>query len=336
MIWRFFYFYAQVTKPKQRFFYIRKMNQKDLTLLQEMCGIHAPSGSEIHVKEFLLEYIENHKNNWKVKPDIIHGSDFQDCLILVFGKPRTCIYAHMDSVGYSVGYNNNLIRIGGPQAESGTTLCGKDSLGSIEGKLLIEENDEKVKTMRIDFSREIDRGTTLVYKQEFIADGDYIQSCYLDDRLGIWNALKVAETLENGAIAFSAWEEVGGGSVGYLARYLYKEYQIKQALISDITWITEGIKHGNGVAISMRDSGIPRRAFINQIIEHAEQSGIAYQLEVESAGGSDGNALQKSPYPIDWCFIGAGESDVHKPNERAHKDDIEAMHQLYSYLMSHI
>jgi putative aminopeptidase FrvX len=239
----------------------------------------------------------------------------------------------MDSVGYSVGYANNLLRIGGPQAENGTILIGQDSQGKIEGELRIEMNEETGKTLKINFQREIDRGTTLVYKQEFIETDESIQTCYLDNRLGIWNALKVAETLENGAIAFSAWEEVSGGSVGYLARYLYKEHQIKQALISDITWITEGVGHGKGVAISMRDSGIPRRAYINQIIELAKESGVKFQLEVESAGGSDGNALQKSPYPIDWCFIGAGESNVHEPNELVFKNDIRDMHQLYSFLM---
>ncbi|KAA3651749.1 MAG: aminopeptidase [Bacteroidetes bacterium] len=312
------------------------MNQKDLALLKELCAIPAPSGSEITVKNFLINYIEKHQSTWKVKPDLIQGSDFQDCLILIFGKPQTAIYAHMDSVGYTVAYNNNLIRIGGPEAESGTGLVGEDSLGKIEAKLLLEEDENKNKTLKVDFSRPIERGTTLTYKQEFINTDEYIQSCYLDNRLGIWNALKVAETIENGAIVFSAWEEVGGGSVGYLARYLYKEYQIKQALISDITWITEGVTHGNGVAISMRDSGIPRKSYINRIIELAKESGIPFQLEVESAGGSDGNALQRSPYPIDWCFVGAGENNVHKPTEIVHKADIKAMHQLYSYLMKHL
>mgnify|MGYP003686336811 FL=1 len=190
------------------------MNQNDLSLLKEMCAIHAPSGSEIFVKEFLIDYIQKNQDSWNVKPDLIQGSDFQDSFILVFGKPRTAIYAHMDSVGYSVGYNNNLIRIGGPQAENGTELVGVDSQGKIEAKLIIEESEHRGKSLKIDFARIIDRGTTLTYKQEFVVTDNYIQSCYLDDRLGIWNALKVAETLENGAIVFSAWEEVGGGSVG--------------------------------------------------------------------------------------------------------------------------
>ena len=121
-----------------------------------------------------------------------------------------------------------------------------------------------------------------------------------------------------------------------MAKYLYENYQIRQSLISDITWVTKGVKDGHGVAVSMRDSAIPRRAYIDKIIELTKASGVKYQLEVESAGGSDGNALQKSPYPIDWCFIGAPEDHVHEPTERVHKDDIEAMSQLYSYLMEYL
>ena len=48
------------------------------------------------------------------------------------------------------------------------------------------------------FERPIDRGTTLTYKPNWIETDTHIQNCYLDDRLGIWSALKVAENLENG------------------------------------------------------------------------------------------------------------------------------------------
>ena len=64
-------------------------------------------------------------------------------------------------------------------------------------------------------------------------------------------------------------------------------------------------------AISRRDSGLPRRSYVDRIIKLANESGIPYQIEVESAGGSDGNQLQKSSYPFDWYFIGAPEDHVH-------------------------
>ncbi|MEC7753029.1 MAG: M20/M25/M40 family metallo-hydrolase [Bacteroidota bacterium] len=307
------------------------MHKLDYSLLHQLCRIHAPSGNEIAMKDFLLKYVKKNKSFWKVEPEIIHGPEFQDCLILKFGKPRTAIYAHMDSIGFTVRYQDQLVPIGGPKAETGYKLVGEDALGPIECELVENDGDLHYK-----FARGIQRGTELVFKCDFRESEEYVQSCYLDNRLGVFNALKVAETLEDGLIIFSCWEEHGGGSVSYLARHMVEKWGVTQALISDITWITEGVEHGQGVAISMRDRSIPRRSFINRIIELAEESGIPYQLEVEGAGGSDGKELQASPYPIDWCFVGAPEDNVHSPDELVHKSDIVSMIQLYSTLMKRL
>jgi|TARA_B110000879_G_scaffold120416_1_gene159769 putative aminopeptidase FrvX len=307
-----------------------------MKLLKELCGVHAPSGNEIAMTEYLLDYIEKNKKNWKVQPEIIFGDGFQDCIMLKFGNPTTAIFAHIDSIGFTVKYNKEIVKIGGPRTIEGTKLVGEDSQGKFECELLVIEYEDGPDRYEYILDREIDRGTDLVFKREFIETDSHVQSCYMDNRLGVWNALQVAENLENGVICFSCWEEHGGGSVGYLARHMYENWGVRQALISDITWITEGVTDGDGVAISMRDSGLPRRSYINRIIALAKQGGIKYQLEVENAGGSDGNALQKSPYPFDWCFIGAAEHDVHSPTERVNKADIIEMVKLYEYLMEHL
>ena len=304
-----------------------------MKLLKELCGIHAPSGNEIAMTNYLLTYIKKNKNNWKVQPEIFSGDGFQDCIMLKFGKPTTAIFAHIDSIGFTVKYGKELVKIGGPRTLEGTKLVGEDSKGKIECELLVIEHEDGPDRYEYVLDREIDRGTDLVFKREFIETDTHVQSCYMDNRLGVWNALQVAENLENGVICFSCWEEHGGGSVGYLAKHMYENWGVRQALISDITWITEGVTDGNGVAISMRDSGIPRKSYVNRIIALAEEGEINYQLEVENAGGSDGNALQKSPYPFDWCFIGAAEHDVHSPTERVNKADIVEMVKLYEYLM---
>ena len=303
-----------------------------MELLKTLCHIEAPSGSEQNMTEFVLDYIKSNQDSWKVKPELFYGDGFQDCIVLVFGKPSTAIFAHLDSIGYTVRYNNELVKIGGPSTKEGIVLVGQDSQGRIEEKLQHKTDKDGNKTLFIG-GREVERGTTLTFKADFRETDDFVQCCYIDNRLGVWNALKVAEKLENGIICFSAWEEHGGGSVGYLAKFIYEKYGVKQALISDITWVTEGVKHAKGVAISIRDSGIPRRTYINRIIDLAKASNIPFQLEVENAGGSDGNALQRSPYPFDWCFIGAPEDFVHTPNEKVHKSDIESMTKMYSYLM---
>ena len=299
-----------------------------MKLLKKICSIHSPSGEEYNLSQFLLNYIDENKNTWKNIPKIYIGDAFQDNIILVFGKPRTAIFAHLDSIGFTVKYNNEIIKIGGPVSNEGIILVGEDSLGKIEGK--IKRKDNK---LFIDFNRYIDRGTSLTFKMNFREKGNYIQSCYLDNRLGVWNALEQAKTLENGIIVFSSWEEHGGGSIGYLGKFIYEKYNVKQALISDITWITEGVNHGKGCAISLRDSGIPRKSYINKILDIIIPSNIPFQLEVEDAGGSDGNSLQKSEYPWDWCFIGAAEDNVHSPDEKVHKEDIRSMVNIYKELM---
>ncbi|GGK57766.1 aminopeptidase [Rufibacter glacialis] len=301
-----------------------------MELLRQLCQVHAPSGNEVKMKEFLLAYVQEKQDSWKTKPQIIQGEGFQDCLLLVFGKPRTVIFAHMDSIGFMVRYGRQLIKIGGPGLETGFELVGEDSQGKISCTLVVDEEEQE---LHYDFGREIERGTELVFKCDFRETEETVQSCYLDNRLGVWNALQVAETLEDGIIAFGCWEETGGGSVGYLAKYIHETYGITQALISDITWVTEGVLTGEGVAISLRDSLIPRRSFVRKIIKLAQESEIPFQVEVESAGGSDGKELHYGNIPWDWCFIGAPEDNVHTPDEVVHKDDIYAMVALYKLLM---
>lgn len=302
-----------------------------MNFLKQLCSIHAPSGNEVAMKEFIKLYVKENQFNWTNIPELIEGDFIQDCLLLKFGKPTTAIFAHMDSIGFTVRYNNEVVKIGGPITNNGIKLVGKDSKGKINCTLREISGKHSVK-----FHREIDRGTELVFEPNWRETDNYVQCCYMDNRLGIWNALKVAETLENGIIAFSCWEEHGGGSVGYLAKYIYKNWNVRQALISDITWVTDGVPSGKGVVISMRDFGIPRRSFIDKVILLAKESGISFQLEVEGAGSSDGGYLQSSHLPFDWCFIGAPEDFVHSPDEKVNKKDIEDMWKLYNYLLKHL
>lgn len=308
------------------------MNSK---LLEQLCSIKAPSGDEGNMKQFILEYVQEEHSKWKSTPEIIHGEQLQDAVILVFGKPKRAVFAHMDSIGFMVGYENELIKVGGPVLKDGHALVGKDSKGNIETEtLIIEDEESNKKTIKCVGDREMDRGTYLTFKPNFRASDKFIQTPYLDNRMGCLNALMLAEKMENGVLVFSTYEEVGGGSVGFLGKYIQEKYGVREAIISDMTWVTNGVHHGKGVAISMRDSGIPRKKYLEQIIQDAEKSGVTYQLEVESAGGSDGTMLQKTDLSMDWVFIGAPIDNVHSPDEKVHVYDFEQMHLLYQHLIN--
>lgn len=306
--------------------------KSEYPLIKEMCSIHAPSGNETGMKEFLLNYIAKHSKNWKHKPKVVHGKGFQDNLVLIFGKPRTAIFAHTDSIGFTVRYGKQLVKIGGPVTTKGFELVGTDSKGQQTVVLDVKEN-KGFREISYKGKRDFERGTELVFKQHWVEDKDFIQSCYLDNRLGVYNALRVAETLKDGVIVFSTYEEHGGGSVSYIQKYLQDKFDICQALISDISWISDGVFPAKGPVISMRDSLIPRRSYVNKIISIANKYKLAYQLEVEGSGGSDAKELQMAEYSWDWCFVGAAEQNVHTPKEKVHKKDIEGMVKLYEALM---
>jgi len=303
-------------------------------LLKEMCTIHAPSGNEVDMKEFVLDYIEKNKKNWKHKPKIYAGDDFQDNIVLIFGKPRTAVFAHIDSIGFTVRYGKQLVKIGGPVLKQGFKLTGKTPKGWQDAELnLILNKDKSLKGIEYKSEKNFETGTELTFKPNWREDKNFVQCCYMDNRLGVYNALKLAENLKDGAIVFSTWEEHGGGSVAYLQKFLAEKFKIKQALISDISWISDGVSFGKGPVISMRDSLIPRKSYVNKIIAIAQKNKCAYQLEVEGSGGSDAKELQMAAYPWDWCFIGAAEENVHTPDEKVHKKDIEGMLKLYEVLM---
>lgn len=302
-----------------------------MKLLRDLLVQFGVSGDEGLTTKFILQYIDNHKKKWDYQPEIFAGEDFHDCILLKFGSPKTAVFAHIDTIGFMTRYENQLVAVGGPEIQEGVELVGSDSLGEISCKIIGDEDN-----LRHDFGRAIERGTRLAFAQNIRIDGEFIQAAYLDNRLGVYSALKVCEKLEHGWVVFSTYEEHGGGSMPYLLSFIQEKHPIKNALISDITWVTDGVFPNGGVVISIRDKFIPRKKFIDKVVGLARESGIPFQLEVEAYGGSDGREVQFSPYAIDWVFVGAAEENVHSPDEKVALADLEAMIQMHQYLMKHL
>lgn len=300
-------------------------------LLKEILQIESVSGDEVNISAFILNHIFERKDKWKVTPNIYFGEEFQDNIVLVFGKPRTAVFAHMDTVGFTARYENQLVPIGGPELMDGVWLVGQDEAGPI--RCMAKEIDGNVYH---DFPRKIQTGTLLSFEQHVKVKNGFLEGAFLDNRLGVFTLLQLCETIENGVLVFSTYEEHGGGSVPFLVKFIYDHWKIKQALIADVTWVTEGVHFNEGVVISMRDSFIPRKKFVDKIIEMARESNIPFQLEVEAYGGSDGREIQMSPYPIDWCFIGLPEENPHSPVEKVALSDLESMLKFYQYLLQYL
>jgi putative aminopeptidase FrvX len=300
-------------------------------LLKEILYLESVSGDEANISAFILNHIFERKDRWKVTPKIYFGEEFQDNIVLVFGKPKTAVFAHMDTVGFTARYENQLVPIGGPELLDGVWLVGQDEAGPI--RCMAKEIEGNVYH---DFPRKIQTGTVLSFEQQVKVEDGFLEAAFLDNRLGVYTLLQLCETIENGVLVFSTYEEHGGGAVPLLVKFIYDHWKIKQALIADVTWVTEGVHFNEGVVISMRDSFIPRKKFVDRIIGMARESNIPFQLEVEAYGGSDGREIQMSPYPIDWCFIGLPEENPHSPNEKVSLSDLESMVKFYQYLLQYL
>lgn len=301
----------------------------NLELLKKLCAIYSPTGDEQNMKDFLISYVYENMDRWAVRPEIISDDSLQDCLMVVFGTPRTAVFVHMDTIGFMVRYQDQLVPVGSPEIDPDMVLVGRDNKGIIETNIRIDEDHRIFYRLM----RGIDTGTYLVFNPDFFCKGDIIMSPYLDNRIGIWAMLSIMPTIRDGLIIFTCGEEAGGGTAGFLTRKMYEDYAINKALIADVTWATDGVKPGEGVVLSMRDRYIPRRNFIRQILDIMQKNRVKFQLEVEDDGSSDGGEIQRSPYPVSWAFIGPAGHDIHSSKESVNLRDVQEMMALYQILL---
>jgi putative aminopeptidase FrvX len=156
-------------------------------------------------------------------------------------------------------------------------------------------------------------GSAWIYAEPLRREGSRLVGPYLDNRAGVWSALRVLERAPAVLVVFTTGEEHSGRGALIAARALVEEFHVAQALISDITWHTEHVHCGRGPAVSLRDRFLPRQAYLERVLAAAEAAGVPYQREVEGEGSSDGGWIERSGYPLDWVFVGAPQKRSHTP-----------------------
>ena len=239
--------------------------------LFDILKIDSPSGDEGPLADWLTEYIE------KYAPDVTLER-WGDSLIALRGeKPQVALFAHLDTTGFTLGYDRQLVSIGSPDPKNGDILrpLGKTQAGQ---EIIIGSDEEYSLTGP---TEDAAPGSRWVYASEARKEGAEIVAPYLDNRGGVWAALQTLLNTERVAVAFTTGEETSGHGAYVCARRLFEHHGITQALISDLTWDTEHIHNGQGVAISLRDRYIPRQSFLTKVLALAEASGIPFQREIE-------------------------------------------------------
>jgi putative aminopeptidase FrvX len=294
-----------------------------LDLLWDLLTLDGPSGDEGQTADWLEDRLA------RELPDA-HVERLGDSLLARRGeKPAVAVFAHLDTTGWTMGYDKRLLPIGGPEGKPGDPIrpAGMPDAGNT----LARRRDGSWKVRGKTPSAP---GSRWVYAAAPQQEGSVIAAPYLDNRAGVWAALHVLRRCPSVAVAFTTYEETRGVGALLCARRLSETHGIRRALIADLTWHTKHVRCGRGVAVSLRDSCLPRRPYLDRVLALAEGSGLPFQREIESEGGSDGAALDRSGVPFDWVFVGAPEKGAHTARERVHICDLQGMAALLVHLVN--
>lgn len=297
------------------------MTAFSLDILWKLLTFDGPSGDEGALADWLSEHLT------QTIPDV-RLERLGNSLLALRGKPTVAVFAHTDTTGFTLGFDRELIPIGGPSPKRGEALreIGQAARGQA---LRVRKNGAwtlsgpKTDTLP---------GSRWVYAARPERDGDELVAPYLDNRVGVWAALHVLGQYADVAVAFTVGEEHSGQGALVCGRRLFETHGISRALISDLTWDTAHVHCGAGVAVSLRDEFVPRQRFLAQVLALAERSGLPFQREIERSGSSDGGFLERSGLPWDWVFVGAPQKHPHTSRERVVVSDLYAMAALLCFL----
>jgi putative aminopeptidase FrvX len=311
-------------------------NEPTQEILLELLTIPGVSGDE----GAIADWLENVLTASPMAKGKITLSRIGDNVIAVRGKPKTAVFAHTDTVGFTLGYRDTLIHVGSPKPEDRDLLKSESNWTARLRKQTDGDGGESWVLRRVrnekDEPAEAVPGSRWVYAREPKMENGFLTSPYLDNRAGVWTALRCLYRCENIAVAFTTGEEQHGQGARICADHLYRTLGITQALIADITWHTEDTPCGKGVVVSLRDAFCPRQRILDRVLRLAEESKVAVQREIQSAGSSDGGHILRSPVPMDWVFIGAPEMEPHTSREQLSLNDLDAMTDLLTHLTNEL
>ncbi|NPA22004.1 MAG: hypothetical protein GXN92_00255 [Candidatus Micrarchaeota archaeon] len=313
-------------------------------MIRDLSLAIAPSTHEDQVRELLLKGFA--KKGLNVKQDS-HGN------VLAYksiGENPVILSAHMDEIGIMVKYIDKdgyirFVRLGGydPRYLLGRSVVifGKEEVGGIvqvEGDI---EEKEKIKTKDLF----IDTGLTKKELQELVLPGDaggvvgtfnetnlYIQGKSLDDRLGCYVLLEIAEDVpDNVVLMGSVQEEVSHeGKGAMLASWELDPSMfiaVEVAGADDAPGGRESIALGKGPAITVSEisaiGNVARREFVQGFLYLANKEGIDVQLEVTEHSATEASNLFNMKAGIPSIAISTPIRYIHTFNEMAHKKDIE-------------
>jgi len=319
-------------------------------LLEKLINCFGPSGDEQNVRNLIQYEIKKYVDEIKV-------DKFGNLIAIKKGKgPKVMLAAHMDEIGLMVqmvAEDGHIFfqPVGGIEPYS---LIGQrvallnPSTGQmiIEGVITSQDMQEdieittpfKMSDLYIDtgleqkelFKKGIEIGTYAVpiNNMKFLGSKEYISGKSLDDRLGCFILVKVAEKLKNykGNIffVFTVQEEIGL----YGAQTSIYNLDPDWAIAVDVTNAEDAygdriVKIGNGPCLSMMDvEMIANRCVNNNLKQLAKKHNIPLQPKVETFGTTDAAKIAIGRGGIPTTVLGVAIRNIHSPVGVAHLGDV--------------
>lgn len=278
------------------------------------------------------------------------------------GEPRkrVMIAAHMDEIGFVVKHIDEkgflrLQTLGGwdPRQMASQRVFVHTDSGRLNGVLMAstkpkhlltpEEAGRSVQIQQYfvdaglskdEAQAKIRLGDMVTMNRSFQEMGDLFTCKAMDDRVAVFvmiEALKQAKTHEADIYAVATvQEEVGlrGAAASGWSIRPDVVVAIDITLANDIPGIPEEdqvTRLGQGTAIKILDSSlICHPKVVAHFRELAESNGIAHQMEILPAGGTDAGGIQRLHGGIPAFTLSIPTRYVHTVNETVHKGDVQA------------
>ena len=302
--------------------------------LTELTALPGPAGAEEPVALWLRSRLGELAGSPESDP-------LGNLILRAPGRPRVCVTAHMDQVGYMVSRvhaeHADCLPLGQPNLPSGKEAdiraVGPDH-PPLDGK--VQARGDKGARLRSKHLEHIRVGDRVLFAEPLdVRDDGRVCGPALDDRIGCLIALNAARTLAShqSGIAF-AWtvrEETEQAGVIRVARDLQPELLVAV----DITYATgpdqseeSPISIGAGPAMTLLDGGmVAHDPLVRTFDEAAGTLGITWQREVVFDGISEAGRVQRT-LGIPALALLVPIEHPHSPGEVASVEDIQGASDL--------
>ena len=324
------------------------------SLIQKLVETPGPSGFEYEIRDAVREAIGDAADEIRV--------DALGNLIAVKGKKaaggkRVMVSAHIDEIGLMVTHVDKdgflrVTNVGGVHPMTcvgGRVLFMNGTRGVIYASDLKSGSLPKISDLYVDVgatSKEdcpVQVGDVCGFERPFQDLGKRMVAKSMDDRIAAAIAIEALKRLDSTPnevhFVFSTQEEVGirGATTAAYGVDPDVGFAVDVTLSGDTPKAMPRMATalGAGPAIKVRDASfIADPRLVDWMVRQAKAAGIPYQMEVLTAGGTDGRAIQMTRSGVPAGCISIVCRYIHSPSEMVDTDDVENSVKLLVKLLS--